>query len=123
MKITLTVTGVCFSNNDSCDGELTYKELASAYKDLCIRSEEVCRKVVEQKAHIDQLKLEKEKLQAKATGLQDEVKILSSNLENMTKSVMMLSPGQRNLMKSSASEIIPMTQQELVMGKITTVKA
>jgi uncharacterized protein YlxW (UPF0749 family) len=57
----------------------------------------VCRTVIEQKAHIDQLKNEKDKLQAKATGLQNEVKLLSSNLENMTKSVRMLSSGTKKL--------------------------
>ncbi|KAK2359883.1 gag-protease polyprotein [Trifolium repens] len=53
------MTGVCFSDNDSCDEDLTYEELASAYKDLCIRSEEVCRKNTELEIAINQLKSEK----------------------------------------------------------------
>ncbi|WJX56803.1 hypothetical protein P8452_42426 [Trifolium repens] len=85
-----SMTGVCFSNNDSCDEDLTYEELASAYKELFIRSEEVCRKNAEQeivinqlksekstageqRAIIDQLKMKEQKLQAKVTNLEDEV--------------------------------------------------
>ncbi|KAK2389983.1 hypothetical protein QL285_063534 [Trifolium repens] len=108
------MTGVCFSDNDSCDEELTYEELASAYKKLYIRSEEVCRKNTEleitinqlkseksttgeQRAIIDQLKMEEQKLQAKVTNLEDEVKIVTSNLEIMTKTVRMLGTGTKRL--------------------------
>ncbi|KAK2376831.1 gag-protease polyprotein [Trifolium repens] len=107
-------TVVCDSDNDSCDEDLTYKELASAYKELCIRSEKICRTNVEQEivinqlksekstaeeqnAIIDQLKMEKQKLQAKVTNLEDEVKQVTSNLEIMTKSVRMLSTGTKKL--------------------------
>ncbi|WJX28187.1 beta-glucosidase [Trifolium repens] len=108
------LTGVCNSDTESCDEELTYEELASAYKELCIRSEEVCRTNVEQEAVInqlklekvtnaeqeaiiDQLKMEKQKLQATVTSLQDEVKLVTSKLENMTKSVRMLDTGTKKL--------------------------
>ncbi|MCI42232.1 gag-protease polyprotein, partial [Trifolium medium] len=37
------LTGICTSDAESCDEELTYDELAASYKELCIRSEEVCR--------------------------------------------------------------------------------
>jgi hypothetical protein len=40
------MTGVCFSDNDLCDDQFTYEELASGYKDLYLKSEEVCRTVV-----------------------------------------------------------------------------
>ncbi|KAK2374988.1 hypothetical protein QL285_075913 [Trifolium repens] len=56
------MTGVCDFDAESIDEELTYEVLASTYKDLCIRSEELCRTVVEQNAIIDQLKMEKQKL-------------------------------------------------------------
>ncbi|KAK2403194.1 gag-protease polyprotein [Trifolium repens] len=108
------MTGVCDYDNDSCDEDLTYKELASAYKELCIRSEKICRTNVEQeivinqvrsekstaeeqKAIIDQLKMEEQKLQAKVTNLEDEVKQVTSNLEIMTKSVRMLGTGTKKL--------------------------
>ncbi|WJX56910.1 hypothetical protein P8452_42523 [Trifolium repens] len=53
------MTGVCFSDNDSCDEDLTYEELATTYRNLCIRSEEVCRKNAELETTINQLKSEK----------------------------------------------------------------
>ncbi|KAK2396391.1 hypothetical protein QL285_058047 [Trifolium repens] len=108
------MTGVCNSDTESCDEELTYEELASAYKELCIRSKEVCRTNIEQEAVINQLKSEKAtkveqeavinqlkiegvKLQAKITSLQDKVKSLTSNLENKTKSSRMLSSGTKKI--------------------------
>jgi hypothetical protein len=42
---------------------------------------------------INQLKTEKEQLQVKATGLESKVKIISTNLGNMTKSAKMLNTG------------------------------
>ncbi|KAK2456170.1 gag-protease polyprotein [Trifolium repens] len=108
------MTGVYLSDNESCDEDLTYEELASAYRKLCIRSEEVCRKNAElettiiqlksekssageQRAIIEQLKIKEQKLQAKVTSLEDEVKLVTSNLEIMTKSVRMLGTGTKKL--------------------------
>ncbi|WJX89653.1 hypothetical protein P8452_71632 [Trifolium repens] len=108
------MTGVCLSDNESCDEDLTYEELAAAYRKLCIRSEEVCRKNTElestinqlksekltageQRAIIEQLKMKEQKLQAKVTSLEDEVKLVTSNLEIMTKSVRMLGTGTKKL--------------------------
>jgi hypothetical protein len=67
------------------------------YKDLYLKNEEVCRTVVEQKIHIEQLKHEKQELQAKVTSLQNEIRLVSSNLESMTKSVRMLGTGTKKL--------------------------
>ncbi|KAK2429199.1 gag-protease polyprotein [Trifolium repens] len=108
------MTGVCLSDNESCDEDLTYEELASAYRKLCIKSEEVCRKNTqlettinqlksekstagEQRAIIEQLKMKEQKLQAKVTSLEDEVKLVTSNLEIMTKFVRMLGTGTKKL--------------------------
>ncbi|KAK2435400.1 gag-protease polyprotein [Trifolium repens] len=108
------MTGVCLSDNESCDEDLTYEELASAYRKLCIRSEEVCRKnaelettinqlksekstAEEQRGIIEQLKMKEHKLQAKVSSLEDEVKLVTSNLEIMTKSVRMLGTGTKKL--------------------------
>ena len=46
---------------------------------------------------IDQLKMEEQKLQAKVTNLEDEVKQVTSKLEIMTKSVRMLGTGTKKL--------------------------
>ncbi|CAJ2661894.1 unnamed protein product [Trifolium pratense] len=42
-KFIHALTGVCTSDTESCDEELTFDELAESYKELCRRSEEVCR--------------------------------------------------------------------------------
>ncbi|WJX19410.1 hypothetical protein P8452_09112 [Trifolium repens] len=91
------MTGVCFSDNDSYDEEFTFEELISMYKNMYLKSEEVCRTVVEQKNHIKQLKHDKQELQVKVISLQDEIKLLSFNLESMTKSVRMMGTGTKKL--------------------------
>jgi hypothetical protein len=108
------MTGVYISDSESCDEDLTYDELASAYKKLCIKSEEICKKNAEletiinqlksekssageQKAIIEQLKMKELKLQAKVTSLEEEVKIANSNSESMLKSVRMLGTGTKKL--------------------------
>ncbi|KAK2402491.1 cysteine-rich RECEPTOR kinase [Trifolium repens] len=91
------MTGVCFSDNDSCDEEFTFEELISMYKNMYLKSEEVCRTVVEQKNHIEQLKHDKQELQVKVISVQDEIKLLSFNLESMTKSVRMMGTGTKKL--------------------------
>ncbi|WJX88834.1 hypothetical protein P8452_70878 [Trifolium repens] len=88
---------VCLSDNDSCDDKFTYEDLASMNKDLYLKSEEVCRTVEEQKIHIEQLKHENQELQAKVTSLQDEIKLVSSNLESMTKSHRMLGTRKKKI--------------------------
>ncbi|MCI21247.1 gag-protease polyprotein, partial [Trifolium medium] len=53
------LTGICMSDVESCDEEITYDELAASYKDLCIRSEEVCKTLEKQKKIISELQAEK----------------------------------------------------------------
>ncbi|KAK2369873.1 gag-protease polyprotein [Trifolium repens] len=91
------MTGVCFSDNDSYDEEFTFEELISMYKNMYLKSEEVCRTVVEQKNHIEQLMHDKQELHVKVIGLQDEIKLLSFNLESMTKSVRMMGTETKKL--------------------------
>lgn len=31
------------SDEDSCDGDVSYEELAISYRELCVRSEKVCK--------------------------------------------------------------------------------
>ncbi|KAK2421589.1 gag-protease polyprotein [Trifolium repens] len=69
------LTRVCYYDSDSDDEEVTFEQLASTYKELCIKSEEVCRTNEKQKVIIDQLKSEKVQLQAKVTSLEDEVSL------------------------------------------------
>jgi DNA-binding protein YbaB len=67
------------------------------YKDMYLKSKELCRTIVEQKYHIKRLTLETQELQAKVISLQDEIKQLSFNLESMTKSVRMMGTGTKKL--------------------------
>ena len=68
------------SNEDSCDEEVSYDELVASYKELCIRSEEVCQLGEKQKKIISQLQAEKEEFQFTISDLQNEVILLTSNL-------------------------------------------
>jgi len=88
-----TFTGRCEFDEDSCDEDVPYEELADSYKELYARSEEVCKIWEKQKRIIAQLQLEKEKLLCSISGFQNEVNLLSSKLENMTKSIRMLNNG------------------------------
>ena len=42
-KHVTSLTGRYESDEDSCDEELSYEELAAFYIELCIRNEEVCK--------------------------------------------------------------------------------
>jgi hypothetical protein len=92
-----TLTGVCYSDTDYDDEEVTFEQLASTYKELCFKSEEVCRTNEKQKVIINELRSEKVQLQAKVTSLESEIELLSTNLNNMTKSVKMLNNGTDKL--------------------------
>ncbi|KAK2445253.1 gag-protease polyprotein [Trifolium repens] len=90
-------TDECLSDNDSSDDELTYEEVVSMNKDLYLKSDELCRTLVERNYDIMRLKLEKQELQEKIISLQEEIKQLSFNLESMTKSVRMMGTGTKKL--------------------------
>ncbi|MCI39812.1 gag-pol polyprotein, partial [Trifolium medium] len=65
------LTGVCTSDTESCDGDLTYEELADSYKELCLKSEEVCRTLEKQKI-ISQLQAERYDNLSKISELNNE---------------------------------------------------
>ncbi|XP_050896014.1 uncharacterized protein LOC127102712 [Lathyrus oleraceus] len=96
-KHVTALIGIWESDEDSCDEELFYEELVAAYRELCIRSEEVCLLGEKQKKIISQLQAEKEGFQFTISELQNEVILLSSKLNNMTKSVRMLNKGSNML--------------------------
>ncbi|CAJ2633234.1 uncharacterized protein LOC123890825 [Trifolium pratense] len=87
------LTGVCTSDNESCDEELTYEELADSYKELCLKSEEVCRILEKQKKTIAQLQAERYDNLSKISELNKEVTELNSHLNNLKKHVVMLNKG------------------------------
>jgi len=59
IKKVSAVTGRVYSDNESCDEELDYDDLATSYKDLYARSTEICETLGEQKKINSQLLLEK----------------------------------------------------------------
>ncbi|CAJ2661591.1 unnamed protein product [Trifolium pratense] len=75
------LTGIVTSDTESDDGEVTYEELAESYKELCSKSEEICRVIEKQKVTINELKAEKFENISKMEELQKKVNYLSSNLE------------------------------------------
>ncbi|PNX63255.1 gag-protease polyprotein, partial [Trifolium pratense] len=75
------LTGICASETDSCEEELTYDELADSYRELCLKSEEVCRTLEKQKETISKLQTEKHDNISKMNALQEKVNNLTSDLE------------------------------------------
>ena len=113
-KQVTALAGICNSDGESDDVELTFEELAATYQELCLRSKEVCQQGEEQKKVIAQLQAEKEEqssiisdlkeevaqLQAEKeehssiiSDLKEEVLLVNSKLDNMTKFVRMLNNG------------------------------
>ena len=70
--------------------DLSYEELATSYKEPCVRSAELCQLGEDQKKVITKLQAERLKHLTVISGLKDEVVLLNSKLDNMTKSVRML---------------------------------
>jgi len=89
-KHVTTFTGRCESNEDSWIEDVSYEELTDSYKELCTRSEEVCKIGEKQKRIITQLQAEEEKQLSTISSLQNEVTLLSSKVQNKTKFIRML---------------------------------
>ncbi|XP_050895373.1 uncharacterized protein LOC127101991 [Lathyrus oleraceus] len=77
----------------SCDEYVSYEEFLISYRELCVRSEKVCKIGEKQKRIIAQLQDGKENLLSTISGLKDEVTLLNYKLENMTKLIRMLNNG------------------------------
>jgi len=78
---------------ESCDGELTYQELAASYKELYTRSVEVCELLEKQKKTISLLHAERSDHLPKIFDLNDKVTQLNSQLEHLKKQVRMMNTG------------------------------
>ena len=96
-KLVTALSGVCNSDNDSSDEEVTFEELADTYKKLFIRSAKVCQQNEKQKKLIVKLEAEKKEDTATISHLKGEVLVLNSKLDQMTKSVKMLTTGTDKL--------------------------
>jgi hypothetical protein len=87
------LTGICMSDAESCDEDLTYEELLAASKELYEKDLEICKVLKKQKKTINKLLSEKDENLTKITDLTDDVTQLNSQLENMKKQVRMLNSG------------------------------
>ncbi|PNX54502.1 gag-protease polyprotein, partial [Trifolium pratense] len=74
------LTGIYTSETESCDEELSYDELAESYRELCLRSEEVCRALEKQKETISQLQTERCDNISRIDALQKKVNHLTFDL-------------------------------------------
>src|SRR4051812_35927638 len=92
-KHVTALTGVYNSGEDSSEDELSFEELATSYRKLCIRSAEVCQQGEKQRKYIAQLEADNKELNETISELNDEVILLQSKLDQMTKSVKMLNNG------------------------------
>ncbi|PNX93845.1 gag-protease polyprotein, partial [Trifolium pratense] len=72
-KRVMAFIGKYDSDNESCDEEVSYEELADTYRELYFKSEEICRVNVKLKSAITQLKSEKLELQEKVTYLSSDL--------------------------------------------------
>ena len=96
-KLVTALTSVCTSESDTSDEEVTFEELADTYKKLCIRSAEVCVQNEKQSKLIIKLEAEKRADLETISHLEGEVQLLNSQLNQMTKSVKMLTNGTDKL--------------------------
>ncbi|XP_058784264.1 uncharacterized protein LOC131659038 [Vicia villosa] len=82
-KHIIALTSVCVSDDDSSEDELTFDELAASYKELCVRSAEVCKQVEKQKILIKELKTEKKEHLVTIDSLNGEISMLNSKLDQI----------------------------------------
>lgn len=92
-KLVTALTSVCGSDSDSSEEEVTFDELSSSYRELCIRSAEVCQQGEKQKKIIMKLEAEKKEHLETIEKLNSEVIMLNAKLDHMSKSIRMQNSG------------------------------
>ncbi len=80
-------------DSSDTDSEITFDELATSYRELCIKSEKILQQEAQLKKVIANLEAEKEAHEEEISELKGEIGFLNSKLENMTKSIKMLNKG------------------------------
>ena len=78
------MTGRCLSDSDS-DDDVSYNKLAATYKELCIKSGELCKTNEEQRKTIAQLEKEKQVHLSTIANLEKEASMLKSQFESVDK--------------------------------------
>jgi len=92
-KNATALTGIYMYDDESGDEELTYDELATSYKELYTKSEDMCKLIEKQKKTISQLLTESNQHLTKMFELSNEVTQLNSQLEHLKKHVKMMNTG------------------------------
>jgi hypothetical protein len=80
-NLVTALTGRWGSDEDSSDGEVTFEELASTYRELCHKSVELSKQVLNQKKEITQLENEKVEYLETISKLKTEVVALKVKLD------------------------------------------
>ncbi|GAU42103.1 hypothetical protein TSUD_134870 [Trifolium subterraneum] len=95
------LTGIVESDTESCDEELTFKELATTYKELCLVSFDKCREIEKLKKINSQLKADQARNISRIEELQIKVNHLTSDLDEANKEIDLLNVNVGRLRKYS----------------------
>lgn len=91
------MTGRVSFETESYDEELVYDELVASYKGLYAKSAEICQMLEKQKKENSQLLVERSNHLASISELNDQIRLLKSQLENIKKHVTTLTTGTSTL--------------------------
>ncbi|GAU48358.1 hypothetical protein TSUD_282610 [Trifolium subterraneum] len=95
------LTGIVESDTESCDEELTFEELATTYKELCLVSVDKCREIEKLKKINSQLKADQARNISRIEELQIKVNHLTSDLDEANKEIDLLNVNVGRLRKYS----------------------
>ena len=93
------LTGIVESDTKSSDEELTFEELATTYKELCLVSVDKCREIEKLKKINSQLKADQAKNMSRIEELQIKVNHLTSDLDEANKEIDLLNVNMGRLRK------------------------
>ncbi|GAU37336.1 hypothetical protein TSUD_395170 [Trifolium subterraneum] len=95
------LTGIVESDTESSDEELTFEELATTYKELCLVSIDKCREIEKLKKINSQLKADQAKNMSRIEELQIKVNHLTFDLDEANKEIDLLNVNVGRLRKYS----------------------
>ncbi|GAU31624.1 hypothetical protein TSUD_63730 [Trifolium subterraneum] len=95
------LTGILESDTESSDEELTFEELETTYKELCLVSVDKCREIEKLKKINSQLKADQAKNMSRIEELQIKVNHLTSDLDEANKEIDLLNVNVGRLRKYS----------------------
>ncbi|CAJ2638184.1 unnamed protein product [Trifolium pratense] len=113
------LTGVCTSDTESCDEELTFDELAESYRELCLKSEEVCRVSEKQKETITKLQTERTVNLAKISEFGNKCEESLRTIEEQKATIISIEADKVKQQTEIAhlNEELKLVKQRIIMGK------